>query len=107
MDEVVFTMYTKLCNATDYVVDTVSFYVDLNYLNWLLWVFYPLVLTFLLPFIIFLFLYASALFLHMYRLRHLLQDAYTRGQLWDWARKFLAALWDAQGNIWHGKNNFK
>lgn len=101
MDAAVLKIYQRTLNATEYVVDTVALYVDLGYLRWILWVLYPLIITFLLPFLIFLFVYASAFFLHIYRLRHILRAAY-QGDIWAWARKFLAAMWDAQGTIWHG-----
>ena len=65
--------------------------------------FYPLVITFLLPFVLGIFLYGSALFLHIYKLRHHLRDIYSRRDLWDGARHSLAAFWDAHGKIWHGK----
>ncbi|CAH1773693.1 unnamed protein product [Owenia fusiformis] len=42
-----------------------------------------------------------AIFLHIYKYRHKLKDAYAK-DFWDGARKTLAALWDAQGWIWHG-----
>ena len=80
-----------------------SHYVDLYYLNWLVWVFYPLILTFMLPVIIMIFLYLSSIFLHLYRLRHFLREAVNRDFL-DGGRHVLCALWDAQGRIWHGKS---
>ena len=89
-------------NFVEFVTKTVSAYiVDFDYGTWLLWLFYPMLITFLLPFVIFFLLYGSAIFLHIYRLRHLLHDAYVRDR-WRGARKALAALWDAQGTIWHG-----
>ena len=80
-------------------------YVDVYYMSWLMWLFYPLLVTFILPIVIFILVYLSSLFLHLYGLRHhirtALHDAY-RGEVWDGARHILAALWDAQGKIWHG-----
>ncbi|XP_013382530.1 transmembrane protein 68 [Lingula anatina] len=76
-------------------------YFDIDYLRWLAWLWYPIIISFLLPLMIIAFLYASALFLHIYRLRHQLKDAYSQ-DFWNGARKTLAALWDAQGYIWHG-----
>jgi len=78
--------------------------IDLCYLQWLAWLFYPLVLTFILPICLLLLLYASAVFLHVYRLRHLLRTAALSRHYWDSARYFLAVLWEAQGSIWHGKD---
>lgn len=80
--------------------------VDLCYLQWLAWLFYPLVITFVLPICLLLLLYASAMFLHVYRLRHLLRSAALSRHYWDSARYFLAVLWEAQGKIWHGRNYY-
>lgn len=77
-------------------------YFDIYYMKWLVWVLYPLILTFLLPAVIVIFLYASALFLQLYRLRKYFLDVYHM-DFWNGARQIVAALWDAQGNIWHGK----
>ncbi|KAK6180040.1 hypothetical protein SNE40_012260 [Patella caerulea] len=74
---------------------------DIQYLSWVLWVIYPIIISFLLPLIILVFLYASVLFLLVYRQRHRLQEAYAR-DFWDGARKTLAALWLGQARIWHG-----
>ena len=101
MDEAILKIYHRVYNASETAVGTISMYVDINYMNWLLWVLYPLLVTFLLPFLVFILLYASAMFLHVYRLRHFLREAY-KGDVWAWARKFIAAVWDAQGTIWHG-----
>ncbi|KAK2191486.1 hypothetical protein NP493_49g00052 [Ridgeia piscesae] len=60
--------------------------IDLCYLQWLAWLFYPLVLTFILPICLLLLLYASAVFLHVYRLRHLLRTAALSRHYWDSAR---------------------
>ena len=76
-------------------------YLDIAYLEWLAWLFWPLLVTFILPFSMVLFIYASAFFLHLYRLRHTLRDAVQRDH-WDGARNILAAIWDSQGKIWHG-----
>ena len=78
-------------------------YVDIYYLSYLLWLLYPLVVTFVLPVLIMLFVYASALFLHVYRLRHFVVPHAYNQDFWKAGRNFLAALWDAQGKIWHGK----
>lgn len=80
-------------------------YVDIYYMRWLAWVFYPLYLTFILPIVLLVFLYLSSIFLHVYRVRHQLKAAVSRDR-WDGGRQILAALWDAQGRIWHGLNGF-
>lgn len=73
----------------------------LSMLEYLLWVFTPLVVVFVLPFVIVILLYLSILFLHVYKRKNQLREAYSNN-LWDGARKTLAILWDGQGAIWHG-----
>lgn len=62
----------------------------------------PLLITFLLPLVIVMLLYITALILYVYKLhRGRLRDAYGS----DWknaARYVVAAIWDAHGWIWHG-----
>ncbi|XP_078396626.1 DGAT1/2-independent enzyme synthesizing storage lipids isoform X4 [Cetorhinus maximus] len=74
---------------------------SLHYLDYLLWVFTPLIIVFILPLFIILFLYLSILFLHMYKRKRELQEAYSNN-FWDGARKTLATLWDGHATIWHG-----
>ncbi|XP_072323850.1 DGAT1/2-independent enzyme synthesizing storage lipids isoform X1 [Scyliorhinus torazame] len=74
---------------------------SLHYLDYLLWVFTPLIIVFILPLFIILFLYLSILFLHMYKRKRELQEAYSNN-VWDGARKTLATLWDGHATIWHG-----
>lgn len=75
---------------------------DINYWKWVLWVVYPIVISFILPAIILIFLYASAIFLNVYHYRKPLHDAYV-SDFWDGARKTLAVLWDGQARVWHGE----
>ncbi|KAK1878944.1 Transmembrane protein 68 [Dissostichus eleginoides] len=74
----------------------------LSVLEYLLWVFTPLIIVFILPFLIVILLYLSILFLHVYKRKNQLREAYCNN-LWDGARKTLATLWDGHGAIWHGK----
>ncbi|XP_072898325.1 DGAT1/2-independent enzyme synthesizing storage lipids isoform X2 [Hemitrygon akajei] len=74
---------------------------SLNYLDYLLWVFTPLIIVFILPLFIILFLYLSILFLHVYKRKRELKEAYSNN-VWDGARKTLATLWDGHATIWHG-----
>uniref|UniRef100_A0A8C6ULN5 Transmembrane protein 68 n=1 Tax=Neogobius melanostomus TaxID=47308 RepID=A0A8C6ULN5_9GOBI len=73
----------------------------LSVLEYVLWVFTPLAVVFILPFLIVIFLYLSILFLHVYKRKNQLREAYSNN-LWDGARKTLATLWDGHGAIWHG-----
>lgn len=76
--------------------------VDIDYISWLLWVLYPILITFLLPGFILLFLYMTSLGLFIYKHRVKLKAAYDHN-LWDGALKTLGTLWWAQARIWHGK----
>ncbi|XP_066513177.1 DGAT1/2-independent enzyme synthesizing storage lipids-like [Hoplias malabaricus] len=73
----------------------------LSFVEYLLWVFTPLAIVFILPFLIVILLYLSILFLHVYKRKNQLREAYSNN-LWDGARKTLATLWDGHGAIWHG-----
>ncbi|KAM4705685.1 DGAT1/2-independent enzyme synthesizing storage lipids [Rhinophrynus dorsalis] len=73
----------------------------LNYVDYLLWVFTPLIIVFILPIFIVIFLYLSILFLHVYKRKNELKEAYSNS-IWDGARKTLATLWDGHATIWHG-----
>ncbi|MGH0135974.1 UNVERIFIED_CONTAM: hypothetical protein FKN15_025241 [Acipenser sinensis] len=72
-----------------------------NYLDYLVWVFTPLAIVFILPLFIVVFIYLSILFLHVYKRKNELKEAYSYN-LWDGARKTLATLWDGHATIWHG-----
>ncbi|XP_064486569.1 DGAT1/2-independent enzyme synthesizing storage lipids-like [Ornithodoros turicata] len=89
------TVYSYLKEA---IFDRVS---DLDYFNWLVWLFTPVVVAFILPLLIIFLLYISILFLHLYRHRLRLRDAYAR-DFWDGARYTLALLWSGHAWIWHG-----
>ncbi|XP_071952293.1 DGAT1/2-independent enzyme synthesizing storage lipids-like [Antedon mediterranea] len=69
--------------------------------SWLLWLTTPVAITFLLPLVILLLVYGCVLFLHFYKSRHKLVDAYSKGY-WDAAKVSIATFWEVQGKIWHG-----
>uniref|UniRef100_A0AAA9TNB2 Transmembrane protein 68 n=2 Tax=Bos TaxID=9903 RepID=A0AAA9TNB2_BOVIN len=71
-----------------------------NFANYLLWVFTPLLLLILPYFTIFL-LYLTIIFLHIYKRKNVLKEAYSHN-LWDGARKTVATLWDGHAAVWHG-----
>ncbi|XP_053571023.1 transmembrane protein 68 [Bombina bombina] len=73
----------------------------LNYVDYLLWVFTPIIIIFILPFLIVIFFYLSILFLLVYKRKNELKEAYSNS-IWDGARKTLASLWDGHATIWHG-----
>ncbi|XP_046740029.1 transmembrane protein 68 isoform X1 [Diprion similis] len=76
--------------------------IDVDFTLWLSWLLMPLLITFLLPLVIVVLLYATASILYVYKLhRARLRHAYET----DWknaARNTVAAVWDAHGWIWHG-----
>jgi len=76
-------------------------YVDFYYVEWLIYILYPIIITLILPALIFLLLYASQLFLQLYRLRHHVGSV-LHMDYWDGARQIIAAVWAAHGKIWHG-----
>ncbi|XP_066257501.1 DGAT1/2-independent enzyme synthesizing storage lipids isoform X1 [Euwallacea similis] len=86
-----------------FIKDNTIDYVDIDYSLWLTWCLTPLLVTFLLPAVIGLLLYLSALTLYIYKLHwgHL-RSALITGDKWDAARKFVSVIWDAHGWIWHG-----
>ena len=98
---------------TLYVLDTLYIYYSwivgeildldadllLEYINLLYW---PVLFFLVLPIMILILIYASALFLTIYKWRSQLHEAYHK-DFWDGARQTLAALWEGQASIWHGK----
>lgn len=76
----------------------------LNFASYLLWVFTPLILLILPYFTIFL-LYLTIIFLHIYKRKNVLKEAYSHN-LWDGARKTVATLWDGHAAVWHGKQDY-
>lgn len=77
-------------------------YVDAEYSLWLSWLLTPLIVTFLLPAVIIILIYISAVIFHLYRLYRL---RVVDGAQSDWrnaARLAIFALWDAHGWLWHG-----
>lgn len=83
----------------NYIVD----YIDIDYSLWISWCLAPLIITFLLPGVIALLLYLSAFMLYIYKLHwRTIRQTLQTGDTWDAARKFVGAIWDAHGFIWHG-----
>ncbi|XP_049764061.1 transmembrane protein 68 [Schistocerca cancellata] len=93
---------TVLTNVTRYFENAIVEYIDVHFTLWLTWLLAPLLLTFMLPLVIFLMFYMNAVILYIYKLhRERLRHAYET-DFWDGARKTIAALWDAHGWLWHG-----
>uniref|UniRef100_A0A914XKQ9 Phospholipid/glycerol acyltransferase domain-containing protein n=1 Tax=Plectus sambesii TaxID=2011161 RepID=A0A914XKQ9_9BILA len=76
-------------------------YVDLQYLEYLLWLFFPLLIAFVLPIVLVIGIYGCVIFLHIYKLRHQIREAYA-SSYFDGARTSIASFWDAVGYVWHG-----
>ncbi|XKL65248.1 hypothetical protein PGB90_008668 [Kerria lacca] len=89
-----------LSSPTNFIAhDFVGDFIDLDLAVWLL---APLIISFLLPSLIVLLLYMTSIILYIYKWhKDTIREAY-ESHLWDGARKFVAALWDAHGWIWHG-----
>uniref|UniRef100_A0A0K0CZU3 Acyltransferase n=1 Tax=Angiostrongylus cantonensis TaxID=6313 RepID=A0A0K0CZU3_ANGCA len=76
-------------------------YIDLDYLEYLLWLFLPIITIFVLPAFIVLFMYGCVIFIHIYGLRHQIRAAYNTSY-WNGARIAITSFWDAVGYVWHG-----
>jgi hypothetical protein len=78
---------------------------DVHYVKWIIWLFTPILVAFLLPLLIVLLFYVSALIVHLYRHRYrltLVKESYAKGEYWNSARQAVAIMWDAHGWIYHG-----
>lgn len=95
-------MFSIIFNLRKILEDTIVEYIDVDFTLWLSWLLMPLLVTFLLPLVIVILLYVTALILYVYKLHRVrLRNAYGT----DWrnaARNVVAAVWDAHGWIWYG-----
>ncbi|XP_070603855.1 DGAT1/2-independent enzyme synthesizing storage lipids-like [Erythrolamprus reginae] len=73
----------------------------LSYLIYLTWLFMPLLIGFLLPAVILLLIYISAIIVHIYKRKTDLKESYLN-DFWDGARQTLATMWYAHARIWNG-----
>ncbi|EYC09756.1 hypothetical protein Y032_0059g3032 [Ancylostoma ceylanicum] len=69
--------------------------------QYLLWLFLPIIIVFVLPIFLVLFIYGCVIFLHIYGLRHQIREAYNTSY-WNGARVAITSFWDAVGYVWHG-----
>ncbi|XP_044745526.1 transmembrane protein 68 isoform X1 [Coccinella septempunctata] len=77
-------------------------YIDIDLTLWLTWCLTPLIVTFLLPLIIVILFYFTAFTLYIYKLHwRNIKDTLSSGDRWEAGRKFVGAVWDAHGWIWH------
>lgn len=82
-------------------VNGVLEYWDLDYLEYLIWLFLPIFIAFVVPIFLLFFCYGCVIFLHIYGLRHRIREAYA-SSYWDGARTSIAGFWDGVGVLWHG-----
>ena len=83
-------------------------YVEVGFRRWLiyppqylLWLFLPIIIAFLLPVFLLVFIYACVIFIHIYQFRNRIREAYA-SSYWDGARASIASFWDGVGWLWHG-----
>ncbi|KRT81759.1 hypothetical protein AMK59_5655, partial [Oryctes borbonicus] len=92
-----------LIQMKDYIYQYLVNYIDIDFTLWLSWLLMPLIITFVLPLVIVILLYISALILYTYKLHwNHVRNTFDRGDKWGAARKAVAALWDSHGWLWHG-----
>ncbi|XP_076749205.1 DGAT1/2-independent enzyme synthesizing storage lipids [Xylocopa sonorina] len=95
-------MFSIIFNLRTILENIIVEYIDVNFTLWLSWLLLPLLITFLLPFVIVGLVYLTILILYIYKLHRVrLRNAYGT----DWrnaARNVIAAVWDAHGWIWYG-----
>uniref|UniRef100_A0A8D0GLE2 Phospholipid/glycerol acyltransferase domain-containing protein n=1 Tax=Sphenodon punctatus TaxID=8508 RepID=A0A8D0GLE2_SPHPU len=75
----------------------------LNFVAYLLWLFTPLLIVFILPGLILLLLYFSVLILHIYKRKNEIKEACSH-DVWHGARQLLATIWDGHARIWNGES---
>jgi len=99
---------SRMVNYTKHGFHTLSNYIDIDYMLWLRWLVSPLFLTFvILPSLILVFIYITAIVLYIYRahrrrLISRMQDYVEQGDFWTAGRELVATLWDAHAWLWHG-----
>jgi len=93
--------FTLFCESLSHCLERFINHVDLYKFQWLIYILYPVIITLILPVLIFILLYASQLFLQLYRLRQHFGGV-LHMDCWDGARQIIAAVWAAHGKIWHG-----
>lgn len=99
-----------ISNLFQYIIAFCQYYVDWafsildHYLpGWKLVVLSPFVICFIiLPTLVLIYTYISALLLYLYRRRHKIYEGYHNHSLMEGHKKMMAALWSGHGWIWHG-----
>ncbi|GMR48662.1 hypothetical protein PMAYCL1PPCAC_18857 [Pristionchus mayeri] len=76
-------------------------HIDFDYLEYLLWLFLPVFIIFVVPVLLVLFIYGCVIFLHVYKFRNRIREE-LHTSYWNGARIAIASFWDAVGYIWHG-----
>nr|XP_009862213.2 transmembrane protein 68-like [Ciona intestinalis] len=92
-----------LLSFVDYYLSGVVLFLNHHVPGWRLYLFSPFVITFfILPMLLVVYLYLSALLLFVYHRRHSIIDAFHHRDLWEGYRRTMAAFWGGHGWIWHG-----
>ncbi|XP_044280039.1 transmembrane protein 68-like isoform X2 [Varanus komodoensis] len=73
----------------------------LSYVAYLIWLFMPLIIAFMLPVATFVLLYISIIILHIYKRRTDFKEAYLN-DFWDGARQVVSTMWYVHARIWNG-----
>jgi len=100
--------FDQFVNTTKSLIHTVNQYIDIDYMLWIRWLLSPIFLCFvILPSLILVFIYISAIILYIYRIHRLrllnrIQDSVGQGDFWTAGREIVATLWDAHAWLWHG-----
>ncbi|XP_003742511.1 transmembrane protein 68 [Galendromus occidentalis] len=74
---------------------------DVEYWSWMWWLFKPLMITFLLPGLIYVLLYISIIVLYIYQFRHILREE-AQHDFWNGARTLLSLIWWCHARIYYG-----
>ncbi|CAD5225424.1 unnamed protein product [Bursaphelenchus xylophilus] len=76
----------------------IDFWDDL--FDYIIYPFLPLIIAFVLPAAILLFMYGCVIFMHAYGFRKQIREAYS-SSVWDGVRTSIASFWDGFATIWH------
>ena len=94
---VVTLLYQHLMIKQQFRPNAVCFFAGWRYYAWS-----PIVIMFVLPLLLIVYLYLSALLLFVYRRRKPILDAFHHRNIWEGYRRTMAVLWSGHGWIWHG-----
>lgn len=76
-------------------------YIDIDFYLWLTWLLTPLIITFILPVVLFLLFYMMSIICYVYKYRDRFRGV-SELSWQDKARRSVSLFWDAHGWVWHG-----